>query len=116
MELVKYMNNGLACFSRVRLASGEQVMVSVAHDSVWVVRMKWGGVVPAERLWEGSDWVQMGLMARCSHEDRGAILDGFTALVMLSPSAEEVRRQLAELDAETRPWSRREEPGSSGAG
>lgn len=115
MEVVKYMNNGLACFSRVRLVSGEQVMVSVARDSVWVVRMKWGGVVPDERLWEGSDWVQMGLMVRCSHEDRGAILDGFTALVMLSPSASDLRRRLAELDRETRPWSRREDS-DSGAG
>lgn len=106
MELVKYMNNGLACFSRVRLASDEQVMVSVAPESVRVVRMVLGGVIPRETLWEGSDWVQMGLMLRCSHEDRGAVLDGFTGVVMLSPSIAELRATLSRLDEETRPWSR----------
>lgn len=106
MELVKYMAGPLACFSRVRLVNDEQVMVSVAAESIRVVRMKLG-VIPVETLWEGFDRVQMGLMLGCSHEDQTALLDGFTALVMLSPSAADVRRQLAELDEKTRPWHRR---------
>ncbi|HEX2203548.1 MAG TPA: hypothetical protein VHG91_09635 [Longimicrobium sp.] len=106
MELVKYMASSLACFSRVRLVNDEQVMVSVAAESIRVVRMKWGGIVPAETLWEGFDRVQMGLMLRCSHEDAVALLDGFTGLVMLSTSAAHVKAQLDALDAETRPWRR----------
>jgi hypothetical protein len=107
VEIVKYMANAVACFSRVRLVNDEQVMVSVARESVRVVRMTLGGIWPAETLWEGADRVQMGLMLRCSHEDPVAILDGFTALVMLSTSARHVREQLEALDLQTRPASRR---------
>jgi hypothetical protein len=106
MEVVKYVCNGLACFSRVRLVSNEQVMVSIARTSVRVLRMKWGGIVPAGTLWEGSDRVQMGLMFRCSHEDMKALLDGFTGLVLLSASADDVRSRLRALDEQTRPLSR----------
>ena len=106
MELVKYMAGPVACFSRVRLANGEQVMVSVARADVRVVRMKWG-VVPLETLWQGSDWVQMGLMFRCSHEDPVAVLDGLTELVLLCASARDVKAQLDELDERTRPLHRR---------
>lgn len=107
MEVVKYMANSLACFSRVRLVNDEQVMVSVAAESIRVVRMKLGGIIPAEILWEGSDRVQMGLMLRCSHEDAVALLDGFTGVVMLSASAADVKARLEALDEETRPWARR---------
>lgn len=113
MELVKYMCTDVACFSRVRLASGEQVMVSIAPDSVWVVKMKLG-IFPAGRLWEGADFVQMGLMLKCAHHDRKAILDGFTDLVMLSTSTEDVKQKLAALDEQTRPWSRRTTETSGG--
>ncbi len=109
MELVKYMNGPLACFSRVKLASGEQVMVSIAPESVWVVRMAMGGIVPRERIWECDAWVQMGLMLRCAHTDRGAVLDGLTAEAMTSPSIDALHRRLQEMDAATRPWSRTED-------
>ncbi|HEX5725086.1 MAG TPA: hypothetical protein VFX98_06445 [Longimicrobiaceae bacterium] len=106
MEVVKYMDGPLACFSRVKLASGEQVMVSIASRSVKVFRMALGGLLPVGTLWECRDWVRMGLMFRCGHQDRSKILEGATALVMLSPSAAAVRSELERLDAEHRGWKK----------
>ena len=103
MEVVKYVDSPpLACFSRVRLANGEQVMVSIASKSVKVFRMAFNGLIPVQTLWGSTKWAEMGLMFRCGHQDRSKILQGATAVVMLSPSAADVKATLARMEAEVR--------------
>jgi len=39
------------CFARLRLANGDQIMISVAQSGVKVLKMKWAGMFPASTLW-----------------------------------------------------------------
>ena len=42
------------CFARLRLANGDQIMISVAQSGVKVFKMKWAGLLPGATLWASS--------------------------------------------------------------
>lgn len=45
-------DNRVQCFARLKLDSGEQIMISVAQSGVKIFKMKWAGLFPAATLWE----------------------------------------------------------------
>jgi hypothetical protein len=43
------------CFARLELNNGDQVMISIAHGEVKVVKMKWAGMLPGPTLWKSEN-------------------------------------------------------------
>lgn len=48
------------CWARVRLDSGEKVLISVAQSGVKILMLKWGGLVPGATLWASDNLVEVG--------------------------------------------------------
>jgi len=53
-EIIVKRDNPRQCFARLRLANGDQIMISVAQSGVKVFKMKWAGLLPGAVLWESS--------------------------------------------------------------
>lgn len=47
------------CWARLRLESGEKVLISVAQVGVKIFRLKWGGLVPGPTLWASRSLVDV---------------------------------------------------------
>lgn len=51
-SIVVKKDNSWRCFARLKLDSGEQIMISVAQSGVKIFKMKWAGLFRATTLWE----------------------------------------------------------------
>jgi hypothetical protein len=54
-HVIRERNSNTQCFSTIQLDSGERVMVSIAAGEVVILKMKWTGLWPAQRLWSSAD-------------------------------------------------------------
>lgn len=71
--LHKYVDNGIACFTNVTLASGERVMLSVAAEEGFAVfRLHLGGRVPGKRVFD-STVQDLARMTRVIARDDGTL-------------------------------------------
>lgn len=48
------------CWARLRLDSGEKVLISVAQTGVKIFKLKWGGLLPGPTLWASRSIVEVG--------------------------------------------------------
>ena len=47
------------CFARLELNNGDQVMISIAHGEVKVIKMKWAGMLPGPTLWKSGSGAEI---------------------------------------------------------
>jgi hypothetical protein len=89
-SIVVKKDNGWQCFARLKLDSGEQIMISVAQSGVKIFKMKWAGLFPAATLWESKTIVEVAEKFFDSEKPLQRPLDSMIDKLIDSRSAAEV--------------------------
>lgn len=95
-ELVgRVAKGGLGMWTRVKFPNGDQVMISMAHTDIRIVKMKWGGAFPERTLVS----LSTSILGEFRDANPGAsaiavntaVLDWLTKLLLMCESADDAQ-------------------------
>ncbi|MBC8021124.1 MAG: hypothetical protein H7X78_07935 [Methyloceanibacter sp.] len=87
------------CWARLRLESGEKILISVAQSGVKIFKLKWGGLVPGVTLWASRSLVEVGEKFFDSDKPFQRPLDSIIDRLMDCRSAADVCAHLSETNS-----------------
>jgi hypothetical protein len=58
-EIVAKRDTLHQCWARLRLENGDLILISVAQSGVKIIKLKWGGIIPAATLWKSSNLAEV---------------------------------------------------------
>lgn len=93
--IVDKKDNKFQCYARLKLDSGEQIMISVSQTGVKIFKMKWAGLFPKSTLWESKSIEELGEKFFDKHNPLQSPLDSMIQKIIDCQSAAEVVVRLA---------------------
>jgi len=94
-KIVTYKNDrqrGMFC--QIKLDNGEKVFISIAQSGAKISKMKLGGLIPGETIWESNDVKAMVELFGDENSPNRDLLDSIVAYLVDCKTLEEAKQKL----------------------